>query len=78
MVQCENQQEIDRYWDALLAEGGTPNRCGWLKDRFGVSWQIVPRQLFALLHHPDRERAGRVMKVMLGMQKLQIEGLESA
>jgi len=78
MVECESQSEIDRYWEALLAQGGAPSRCGWLTDRFGVSWQIVPKQLFALLHHPDREKAGRVMNAMLGMQKLQIDALEAA
>ena len=78
MVQCVNQAEIDGYWDALLAGGGEPNRCGWLKDRFGLSWQIVPKQLFPLLHHPDKAKAGRVMKAMLGMQKLDIAALESA
>lgn len=78
MVDCEDQQEIDHYWSALLAGGGEPSRCGWLKDRFGVSWQIVPRQLFALLRHADPEKAARVQQAMMGMQKLDLDGLENA
>lgn len=78
MVDCEDQAEIDRYWNALLAGGGSPSHCGWLKDQFGVSWQIVPRKLFTLLHHPDRQKAARVQKVMLGMQKLELAALENA
>ena len=62
MVECEDQAEIDRYWDALLTQGGGANRCGWLKDQFGVSWQIVPKQLFGLLQHPDRDKAQRVQQ----------------
>jgi predicted 3-demethylubiquinone-9 3-methyltransferase (glyoxalase superfamily) len=78
MVECEDQKEIDRYWDALLAGGGEPNRCGWLKDRFGVSWQIIPKQLLPLLHHPDPKRASRVQQAMMGMQKLDLAALENA
>jgi predicted 3-demethylubiquinone-9 3-methyltransferase (glyoxalase superfamily) len=78
MVDCENQGEIDRLWDALLSGGGSPSRCGWLKDAFGVSWQIVPKQLFALLRDPDRSKASRVQKIMLTMGKLDIAMLENA
>ncbi|MDB4973445.1 MAG: 3-demethylubiquinone-9 3-methyltransferase [Myxococcaceae bacterium] len=78
MVQCDSQAELDGYWDALLAEGGAPSRCGWLKDRFGVSWQVVPRQLFGLLNHPDPQKASRVLQAMLAMQKLDLETLEKA
>jgi predicted 3-demethylubiquinone-9 3-methyltransferase (glyoxalase superfamily) len=78
MVDCEDQKEIDRYWSALLAGGGEPSRCGWLKDRFGVSWQIVPKQLFALLRHPDPKKAARVQQAMMGMQKLDLAALENA
>ena len=78
MVDCEDQEEIDRYWNALLAGGGEPSRCGWLKDRFGVSWQIVPKQLFALLRHADPAKASRVQRAMMGMQKLDLAGLENA
>jgi predicted 3-demethylubiquinone-9 3-methyltransferase (glyoxalase superfamily) len=78
MVECETQAEIDRLWEALIANGGAPSRCGWLKDPFGVSWQIVPRQLFALLHDPDAQKAARVLAAMLAMNKLDIAGLEGA
>jgi predicted 3-demethylubiquinone-9 3-methyltransferase (glyoxalase superfamily) len=78
MVECDSQAEIDRLWDALLAGGGAPSRCGWLTDRFGVTWQIVPRQLFSLLRHPDPQKAARVQQAMLGMVKLEIAALEGA
>jgi predicted 3-demethylubiquinone-9 3-methyltransferase (glyoxalase superfamily) len=77
MVECDDQAEIDRLWGALV-EGGTPSRCGWLKDAFGLSWQIAPRQLFSLLHHPDPQKAARVLQAMLQMAKLDIAALESA
>ena len=78
MVECDNQAEIDRLWAALLADGGAPSRCGWLKDPFGVSWQLVPKQLFSLLHHPDPQKAARVLQAMLAMNKLDIAALERA
>jgi predicted 3-demethylubiquinone-9 3-methyltransferase (glyoxalase superfamily) len=77
MVSCANQEEVDHYWDRLL-EGGTPNQCGWLADRFGVSWQIVPTRLGELMSDPDPERAGRVMQAMLQMVKLDVAVLEAA
>ena len=77
-VDCENQEEVDRLWDALGADGGEPGPCGWIKDRFGVSWQIVPRTLVELLSDPDREKAQRVMTAMLGMKKIEIQGLLDA
>ncbi len=77
-VSCESQAEVDRYWDALLAEGGTPSQCGWLKDRFGLSWQIVPARFIELMADPDRERAERVMQAMLKMVKFDIAALEAA
>jgi predicted 3-demethylubiquinone-9 3-methyltransferase (glyoxalase superfamily) len=76
-VSCEGQDEVDRYWNAL-SEGGEEGPCGWLKDRFGVSWQIVPTALPRLLADPDRERSQRVMQAMLGMKKLEIAELERA
>jgi predicted 3-demethylubiquinone-9 3-methyltransferase (glyoxalase superfamily) len=76
-VMCDSQEEIDRYWDAL-SEGGEPGPCGWLQDRFGLSWQIVPTALPRLLATADAERSQRVMKAMLEMSKLEIEPLERA
>jgi predicted 3-demethylubiquinone-9 3-methyltransferase (glyoxalase superfamily) len=76
-VECEDQDEVDRYWDTLT-EGGEPGPCGWLKDRFGVSWQIVPRRLTELLADEDREKAQRVMGAMLQMGKIDVAELERA
>jgi predicted 3-demethylubiquinone-9 3-methyltransferase (glyoxalase superfamily) len=76
-VSCATQQEIDALW-GRLTEGGEPGRCGWLKDRFGLSWQIVPPVLGTLLGDPDPEKAGRVMQAMLQMGKLDIAELERA
>jgi predicted 3-demethylubiquinone-9 3-methyltransferase (glyoxalase superfamily) len=77
LVNCETQEEIDRLWDEL-SEGGRQDACGWLVDRFGVTWQIVPRVLDEMLSNPDAERANRVMQVMLKMKKLEIKPLEDA
>ena len=76
-VSCKSQEEVDTFW-SKLSEGGEEGPCGWLKDRFGVSWQIVPTALPRLLGEPDRERSQRVMRAMLGMKKIEIEGLERA
>jgi predicted 3-demethylubiquinone-9 3-methyltransferase (glyoxalase superfamily) len=76
-VSCETQEEVDLYWDKLL-EGGRPEQCGWLRDRFGVTWQIVPAVLPELLQDPDPEKAQRVTQAMLGMVKLDIAGLRLA
>lgn len=78
VVDCEDQAEVDRLWDALSANGGEPGPCGWLKDRFGLSWQIVPRRLNELLDDPDPDRARRAMEAMLAMGKIDIAGLEKA
>ena len=77
VVPCESQEEIDRYWDRLV-DGGEPAPCGWLKDRFGVSWQVVPIVLDELIRDPDQEKAQRVMKAMLGMKKLDVAELQRA
>ena len=77
-IDCADQAEVDRYWDALIAGGGEPSQCGWLKDRFGVSWQVVPRQLPEMLQSQDREAAGRAMEVMLKMTKIEVKELEEA
>ncbi|MBY5698794.1 VOC family protein [Rhizobium leguminosarum] len=74
----ENQAEIDRIWEAFLANGGTPEACVWLKDRWGLSWQIVPRVLSEMVADSDRERAKRVTEVMLGMVKIDVAALEDA
>src|SRR3712207_457888 len=77
-VSCEDQAEVDRLWSALTADGGKPVQCGWLKDKYGLSWQIVPKRLPELLGQPDREKSKRVMQAMLKMQKIEIAGLEAA
>ena len=76
-VDCESQEEVDRLW-AQLSEGGAESRCGWLVDRFGLSWQIIPSVLPKLLGDPDREKAKRAMNAMLGMAKIDIAALEKA
>jgi len=77
-VDCEDQAEVDRLWSALTADGGEEGVCGWLKDRYGLSWQIVPRRLPEMLADPDREAASRAMTAMTGMRKLDVAGLEAA
>ncbi|HEY2939960.1 MAG TPA: VOC family protein [Gaiellaceae bacterium] len=76
-VSCETQEEVDGYW-SKLSEGGEEGPCGWLKDRFGVSWQIVPTALPRLLADPDPERSQRVMQAMMEMKKIEIDALERA
>ena len=77
IVECHDQAEVDRYWVALGA-GGTIEQCGWLRDRFGLSWQIVPTELFRMMKDPDRGAARRAAEAMLKMKKLDIAGLEAA
>jgi predicted 3-demethylubiquinone-9 3-methyltransferase (glyoxalase superfamily) len=76
-IDCETQEEVDRYWERL-SEGGEEGPCGWLKDRFGLSWQVVPTGMEELFADPDPERAQRAMQAMLGMRKLDIAALRSA
>jgi predicted 3-demethylubiquinone-9 3-methyltransferase (glyoxalase superfamily) len=78
VIEADDQAEVDRLWDALTANGGEPGPCGWLKDRFGLSWQIVPRRLQQLLEDPDPDRARRAMEAMLKMGKIEIAQLEQA
>jgi predicted 3-demethylubiquinone-9 3-methyltransferase (glyoxalase superfamily) len=78
MIDCVTQEDVDHYWSRLTADGGQEGRCGWLKDKFGVSWQVVPRRLGELLQDPDRERAGRAMQAMMQMKKIDIAALERA
>jgi predicted 3-demethylubiquinone-9 3-methyltransferase (glyoxalase superfamily) len=77
VVDCTSQQEVDELW-AKLTEGGEEGQCGWLKDRFGVSWQIVPRVLIELMNDPDPEKAKRVTEAMLKMKKIEIKSLQEA
>ncbi|WP_154796349.1 VOC family protein [Occultella kanbiaonis] len=78
IIECADQAEVDHYWGALTADGGQESQCAWLKDRFGVSWQVVPRRLMELLGDPDPERAGRAMEAMLLMRKIDIAAVERA
>jgi predicted 3-demethylubiquinone-9 3-methyltransferase (glyoxalase superfamily) len=77
-IDVADQTEVDHYWNALIANGGEPGQCGWLKDRFGLSWQVVPRQLNEYLNGTDREGAARAMEAMLKMGKLEVEKLREA
>jgi len=78
VIDCDDQAEVDRLWDALTANGGEPGQCGWLKDRYGLSWQIVPRELGALMVSLDREGSKRAMEAMLRMSKLDLDVLRRA
>jgi predicted 3-demethylubiquinone-9 3-methyltransferase (glyoxalase superfamily) len=77
-VGCESQQEIDELWAKLTADGGAPSRCGWLKDKFGLSWQVVPRALGRMLSDKDSAKSARVMNAMLQMDKLDLNRLQQA
>jgi predicted 3-demethylubiquinone-9 3-methyltransferase (glyoxalase superfamily) len=76
-VRCTDQDEVDYYWDRLV-DGGEESQCGWCKDRYGLSWQIVPERLLELVHDPDRERAAAATRAMLGMRRIVIAELEAA
>jgi predicted 3-demethylubiquinone-9 3-methyltransferase (glyoxalase superfamily) len=78
VIQCADQAEVDRYWDALVAGGGEHGPCGWLKDRFGISWQVVPTRLLELTAGDDPAGAERAMKAMLQMGKIDVATLERA
>jgi predicted 3-demethylubiquinone-9 3-methyltransferase (glyoxalase superfamily) len=75
---CDTQEEVDRYWQELGAGGGQPGPCGWIKDRFGLSWQVIPNRLMELMGDKDRKKAGRAMEAMLKMGKIEIAALERA
>lgn len=77
-VACADQAEVDHYWDALLAGGGEPSQCGWLKDRFGLSWQVIPTKMGDYLGGPDPEGARRAMEAMMEMVKLDLEAMRTA
>ena len=78
VVNCDTQAELDRYWNALLEGGGSPEQCGWLKDRFGLSWQIVPTALGEMMSDPDKARSKRASDAMMKMVKLDIAALKAA
>jgi predicted 3-demethylubiquinone-9 3-methyltransferase (glyoxalase superfamily) len=78
LVPCADQEEVDHYWNAFTADGGQESQCGWCKDKYGVSWQIVPNRLGELLADPDPGRSSRAMQAMLQMQKLDVAALERA
>jgi predicted 3-demethylubiquinone-9 3-methyltransferase (glyoxalase superfamily) len=77
-VSCRDQAEVDRIWDALTAGGGKPVQCGWLKDKFGVSWQIIPEEFLAMMRDRDRRKSRRVMEAMMEMVKLDVAALRRA
>jgi predicted 3-demethylubiquinone-9 3-methyltransferase (glyoxalase superfamily) len=77
-ISCQTQEEVDYFWERLLGGGGRPSRCGWLSDKFGVSWQVVPDALIGYLQDEDREKGQRVMQAMLQMVKIDINKLEEA
>ncbi|MDN4161816.1 VOC family protein [Nocardioides abyssi] len=77
-ISCRDQAEVDHYWDALLADGGEESMCGWLKDRFGLSWQVVPTRLYELASDPDPVRANAAVQAMLGMRRIVVADLEAA
>ena len=78
VIDCDGQDEVDHYWNALTADGGQESQCGWLKDRFGLSWQVTPRQLIEMTTSPDREAAGRAFHAMMGMTKIDIAAIRAA
>jgi len=77
-IHCADQAEVDHYWDALLADGGTPSMCGWLKDRFGLSWQVIPTKMNDYIGGPDAAGAGRAVQAMLTMSKLDLDAMRKA
>ena len=78
VINCETQEEVDSYWNALTADGGEESQCGWLKDRFGLSWQVVPKALIETVQGPDQEGAKRALAAMMQMKKIEISKLEEA
>jgi predicted 3-demethylubiquinone-9 3-methyltransferase (glyoxalase superfamily) len=78
LINCDSQEEVDRYWDALLADGGEPSQCGWLKDKYGLSWQVVPREMDEMIASTDAAAAQRTLAAMLKMVKLDLAELKRA
>ena len=77
-VDCKDQAEIDYYWEKLTADGGEESMCGWLKDKFGVSWQIIPHDWDAVFDHPDKSKAGKAMEALFKMKKINIQAIKDA
>jgi predicted 3-demethylubiquinone-9 3-methyltransferase (glyoxalase superfamily) len=77
-VDCDDQDEVDYYWERLTSDGGEESMCGWLKDRYGLSWQVIPKALTRYLSDPDRAKAGRVAQAMLKMRKIDVAALDRA
>jgi predicted 3-demethylubiquinone-9 3-methyltransferase (glyoxalase superfamily) len=77
-IECNTQEEIDYYWEKLTADGGEPSQCGWLKDKFGLSWQVASPAMMELWQSPDKERATRAMQAMMKMTKIEIDKLQAA
>jgi predicted 3-demethylubiquinone-9 3-methyltransferase (glyoxalase superfamily) len=78
VINCETQKEVDDFWEKLTADGGEESACGWVKDKFGVSWQVTPTVLIDMLHDEDQDKSGRVMQAMLQMKKIDIKALKDA
>ena len=78
VIDCADQTEVDRFWDALVGDGGAESQCGWCKDKFGLSWQVVPRQLYETVAGPDKAGAGRATQAMMKMKKLDVAELQRA
>jgi predicted 3-demethylubiquinone-9 3-methyltransferase (glyoxalase superfamily) len=78
MISCKNQEEVDYYWNRFVNDGGQESMCGWLKDKYGVSWQIIPEVLPHYIANPNQEKAGKATKAMLQMKKIVIKDLEEA
>ena len=78
VINCETQEEVDHFWEKLTANGGEESACGWLRDKFGLSWQVTPTVLIDMLHDSDQEKSGRVMHAMLQMKKIDIKALKDA
>jgi len=78
VVHCDSQQEVDYYWDKLTSDGGRPSQCGWLKDKYGLSWQVVPDAMIALLQEKDPKKAQRVMQALMQMTKIDLARLQQA
>jgi predicted 3-demethylubiquinone-9 3-methyltransferase (glyoxalase superfamily) len=78
MIECDDQAEVDYFWNGLTSDGGEESVCGWLKDKYGLSWQVVPKRFYELINDPDKEASNRVMQAMLKMVKLDVAALEAA